>query len=361
MRNGDVLPGFRLAYETHGQLNAAKDNAVLVFHAMTGSHHVAGYTESVEGVGALWNNECQEGWWEDFVGPGKALDTNRFFVVCANYLGGCYGSTGPRSLNPSSGQPWGSSFPRLRIADIVESQIHLLDHLGIETLHAAVGNSVGGLLSLTLAILYPNRVNTVVPVASSASTTPLQRITILEQIFAIENDPNFKGGDYYGGASPDSGLALARMISHKTFISLKTLERRAEHEVRGPEDRFSWYEVEHPVESYMLHQGQKFVRRFDANTYLRILEAWQRWDILAETGVSSLPSALENCQHQNYLVFSINTDVCFYPDQQAHLVEMLKQSSVNCMHITVHSDKGHDSFLLEPELFTPHLSYILGR
>lgn len=356
-----MLPGFRLAYETHGQLNDRRDNAVLLFHALTGSHHAAGYTKSVDGVERLWNEECQVGWWDDFIGPGRALDTDHFFVICANYLGGCYGSTGPQSIHPETGRPWGASFPRIKIADIVDSQALLLDHLGIETLHAAVGNSVGGLLSLTLAILYPERVKTVVPVASSVRTTPLQRITTLEQIYAIENDPNFLKGNYYDGPRPDSGLALARMISHKTFISLRTLETRAAGVIRAPEDHFSWYQIENPIESYMLHQGRKFIERFDANTYLRILEAWQRWDLLAETGVSSLSDALANCQHQDYLVFSISTDVCFYPDEQAKLVEVLKGAGVNCMHITVHSDKGHDSFLLEPELFTPHLSFILSR
>ena len=206
MRSGDVLPGFRLAYETHGELNDRRDNAVLLFHALTGSHHAAGFTETVEGVEALWNQECQVGWWDDFVGPGLALDTDRFFVICANYIGGCYGSTGPRTINPETGLPWGSAFPHLKIADIVESQTLLLDHLGIETLHAAVGNSVGGLLSLTLAILYPQRVKTVVPVASSVRTTLLQRTTTLEQIYAIENDPNFRGGDYYDGDSPNLSL-----------------------------------------------------------------------------------------------------------------------------------------------------------
>ena len=213
MRSGDVLPGVRLAYETHGQLNERKDNAVLLFHALTGSHHAAGFTEHVEGLGSLWNQECQVGWWNDFVGPGLALDTNRFFVICANYIGGCYGSTGPSSINPETGKEWGATFPHLKIADIVESQTLLLDHLGIESLHAAVGNSVGGLLSLTLAILYPQRVKTVVPVASSVRTTLLQRTTTLEQIYAIENDPHFRGGDYYESARPDAGLALARMIS----------------------------------------------------------------------------------------------------------------------------------------------------
>ncbi len=361
LRSGEVLPGFRLAYETHGKLNARRDNAVLLFHALTGSHHAAGFTESVEGVGDRWTEECQVGWWDDFVGPGLALDTDRFFVICANYIGGCYGSTGPSSIHPETGRPWGASFPHIKIADIVESQARLLDHLGIDTLHAAVGNSVGGLLSLTLAILYPHRVKTVVPVASSVRTTPLQRITTLEQIYAIENDPHFRGGDFYDGPAPDAGLALARMISHKTFISLKTLEARAADELRDSIQHFSWYQIDNPIESYMLHQGRKFVDRFDANTYLRILEAWQRWDLLAETGVESLTSALAACQHQNYLVFSISTDVCFYPDEQAKLVDVLKSAGLNCIHITVHSDKGHDSFLLEPELFTPHLAYMLGR
>ncbi|MEZ5301533.1 MAG: homoserine O-acetyltransferase [Verrucomicrobiales bacterium] len=307
-----------------------------------------------------WTEECQTGWWDGFVGPGKALDTDRFFVICANYLGGCYGSTGPSSPDPESGQPYGSRFPHIAFPDIVDSQIRLLDHLGIGRLHAAVGASIGGMLCTSLATRHPDRVRIVIPIASGISVSPLQRVQNFEQIFAIETDANFNRGDYYGGAPPNQGLALARMISHKTYISLRTLERRARRELRQSTDDLSWYEVTRPHESYMLHQGGKFVKRFDANTYLRIMDAWQRFDAAADAGADDSAGLFARCKDQRYLIFSIDCDVCFYPDQQAETVRALNRAGVPNIHITVHSEKGHDSFLLEPELYTPHLVYALN-
>ena len=172
--SGEQLGPITLAYETHGELNAKRDNAILIFHALSGSHHVAGFMESVPGVGDRWNNECQIGWWDAFVGPGKAIDTEHFFVICANYLGGCYGSTGPCSLQPSTQKPYGSKFPKLSIADVVDSQVGLLDYLGIDRLHAVIGPSLGGLMCLSLATRYPDRVNTVIPIAASLHVKPLQ-------------------------------------------------------------------------------------------------------------------------------------------------------------------------------------------
>lgn len=361
LRSGETLPEFRLAYETHGTLNADKSNAILLFHALSGSQHIKGFTPSVPGAEHLWTEECQGGWWEDFIGPGKGIDTNKFFVVCANYLGGCYGTTGPGSTDPRTGKPYGRSFPHVKIADIAESQARLLDHLGVDRVHAVVGGSVGGLLCLSFATLFPERVRHVISMASSMKTSALQRLTILEQIYAIESDPNFRKGDYYGSTPPNDGMALARMIAHKTFVSLTTLEQRATTELRQPDDCFSWYQIESPIESYMLHQGRKFVKRFDANTYLRTLEAWQRFDPLAEAGVETHEALFRRCRHQNWMVFSINSDVCFYPEEQSEMVEALTRYHVPALHITVHSDKGHDSFLLDPELFTPHLAFTLAQ
>ena len=181
-RSGATLAPVTLAYETYGRLNEAKSNAVLVFHALTGSQHAAGHNAAVPGVGDLWTSECQAGWWDGFVGPGKALDTNRFHVICANYVGGCYGSTGPSSISPATGKPYGSAFPRITFSDIVDSQIRLLDHLGIGQLYATVGASIGGLLCLSLATRYPDRVRVVIPVGSGLTVTPLQRIHNFEQI-----------------------------------------------------------------------------------------------------------------------------------------------------------------------------------
>lgn len=363
LQNGAVLPGFTLAYETYGQLNAEKSNAILLFHALTGSHHAAGWCEDVPEAGGRWNEELREGWWQEFIGPGLALDTDKHFVICANFLGGCYGSTGPASVHPETGRPWGAAFPHLAVADVVRSQELLLDHLGIEQLHAVMGPSIGGLMALHFATRCPHRARLVVSLASGGRTTVLNRLVLFEQILAIENDPHFNGGNYYGQALPLYGLALARMISHKTFVHLDTIERRAGTEVRQPEDQLSWYRLRDNVESYMLYQGKKFVSRFDANTYLRLCEMWSSFDPLRDAGVESWTALLRPCAAagMRFLVFSIDSDFCFYPEEQAALVQHLRNAGVSVHYHTVHSDKGHDSFLLEPELYAPFLVYALGQ
>lgn len=359
-RNGDVLEHVELAYETYGELNEDRSNAILLFHALSGSQHVAGHNPRVKG-NSYWTTECESGWWDLFVGPGKALDTDKYFVICANYIGGCYGSTGPSSVNPATGRPYGAAFPNITVHDVVRSQALLLDCLGIERLTAVVGPSTGGLNCVTFATMFPERVDVVIPLATGTRTTVLNRIILLEQILAIENDPSFRGGEYYDHEPPHMGLALARMISHKTFVHLDAIERRANHKVVQPEDRFAWYQPHSHVESYMLHQGRKFTNRFDANTYLRICEMWSRYDPAEEAGAADmyeLFSRSREAGHQ-YLVFSIDEDYCFYPEEQAALVEYLKDAGVPHLFITVHSDKGHDSFLLEPQLYTPHIQMVL--
>jgi homoserine O-acetyltransferase/O-succinyltransferase len=363
LRDGGSLPGVTLAYESWGELNADRSNAILVFHALSGSHHAVGHNPEIEGVGDLWQPELHAGWWESMIGPGKAIDTDKFFVICANYLGGCYGSTGPASIHPETGKPWGSAFPAVTAADQVEMVKRLLDSLGIEVLAAVAGPSVGGLLSLTFATRFPERVKTVISIASGFKTTVLNRLILFEQILAIENDPYFNGGDYYDGQGPLYGLALARMISHKTFLHLDTIEKRARQDVVQPDDVLSWYRVRDQFQSYMLHQGKKFVRRFDANTYLRIIDLWSRYDATHEGDAETPEDLFERSRAagQRWLVFSIDSDFCFYPEEQSELVRHLEQAKVEVMHIIVHSDKGHDSFLLEPDLYTPHISWLLGR
>ena len=361
LREGGSLPGLTMAYETWGELNEDKSNAVLLFHALSGSHHAAGHTREIPGTGNLWQPELHEGWWESMIGPGKAIDTSRLFVICPNYLGGCYGSTGPSSINPETGKPWGSSFPSITAADQVNATALLIDSLGIGTLHALVGPSVGGLIALTFATRLPERVKTVIDIAAGFKTTVLNKLILFEQILAIENDPNFNGGDFYETNPPFYGLALARMISHKTFVHLDSFENRARQDVIQPDDVLAWYRVRDQFQSYMLHQGKKFVRRFDANTYLRIIDLWSRFDALAEGDAETPAELLAPCREagQKWLVFSIDSDFCFYPEEQAELVRHLEDAGVSVMHITVHSDKGHDSFLLEPELYTPHISWAL--
>lgn len=360
LQSGTPLPHAKLAYETYGTLNENRDNAILLFHALTGSQHAAGYSETLpdeagERAQLHWTEECYTGWWNEFIGPGKSLDTNRFFVVCANYLGGCYGSTGPSSINPETGKIYGSQFPRITVADIADSQMRLLDFLGIERLHAVVGASLGGMMALSVATRYPERVRIVVPIATCWRVLPLQRLLNFEQIFAIESDPSFNGGDYTIDTAAQRGLAAARMISHKTFVSLEALAERAREEIVRREDDLAWYRLTHPLESYLLHQSKKFVRRFDANTYLHLMHAWQSFDLVREGMAEDALALFSRCRGQEYLVFTIDSDICFYPSEQEELVAMLKAAGTDAMRITVHSDKGHDSFLLEPQLFEPFL------
>jgi homoserine O-acetyltransferase len=356
LRSGGHLDEVTLAYETYGELNADRSNAILLFHALTGSQHAAGRNvDGPAGLDVTWNDECRTGWWDAFIGPGKALDTDRFFVICANYLGSCYGSTGPSSINQATGEPYGSAFPRVEIADIVDSQVRLLEHLGIEKLHAVVGGSTGGFMVLSLATRYPELVDIVVPIAAGTKTTALQKIHNFEQISAIENDPSFWNGDYYGLETPDRGLMLARMIGHKTFVSLSAMEERARREVVTRSEGPGTYTISDAIESYMWHQGTKFIERFDANSYLRLMEAWQTFDLVADAGVEDISEVFTACKGQRYMIFTIDSDVCFYPDEQTALALQLKLADVPFRRITVHSEKGHDSFLLEPKLFTPHL------
>ena len=361
LRDGSSLPAIRIAYETWGTLNADRSNAILVFHALSGSHHASGINTGIPEVGELWQSELHQGWWEEMIGPGKAIDTNRFFVICPNYLGGCYGSTGPASINPATQKPWGSKFPSISAADQVHAISLLVDSFNIEILHAVIGPSVGGLIALTFATRLPDRVRNVISIAAGFKTTVLNRLILFEQILAIENDPNFNGGDFYDQSPPLYGLALARMISHKTFVHLDSIEKRARQDVIQADDILAWYRVRDQFQSYMLHQGKKFVKRFDANTYLRIIDLWSRYDALFEGDAESPHELFENCARngQKWLVFSIDSDFCFYPEEQAELVQHLEASRVDSMHITVHSDKGHDSFLLEPDLYTPHISWVL--
>ncbi len=361
LRVGGEMSRFTLAYEMYGQMNADRSNVILLYHAMTGSQHAAGVNPEVPGLDGRWTDEMHRGWWDGFIGPGKALDTRRFCVLCVNYLGGCYGSTGPASINPATGRRWGPLFPVLRMSDIVDSQMKLLDALGVKCLHAVVGASIGGYLALLTATRYPDRVNIVIPIGTGVETTVYQRILNFEQITAIEGDPNFRGGDYYDGPPPNLGLALARRIAHKTFVSLDTLRERARSEVVSQKPPYGWYEMNHPVESYMLHQGDKFVQRFDANTYLRILDAWQWFDLVAEAGATDFHDLFSRCRNQEFLVFSIDSDGMYPPPEQARLVSQLKRAHVPVMWITVHSDKGHDSFLIEPRLYTPHLRQVLAQ
>jgi len=359
--DGGRIPGVTLAYETYGKLNEDRSNAILLFHALSGSQHAAGNNRDVPGLDGRWTEETHTGWWDGFIGNGRALDTSKYFIVCANYLGGCYGSTGPASINPTTKIPYGSAFPRVNVHDVVRSQLPLLEHLGIEKLHAAVGASMGGMMALDLAVHFPERVANVITIGSGIRAHGLQQMHNLEQIIAITRDPDFQGGDYYGTPGPVKGLALARMISHKTYLWADVIEERARVDIVKPRLDLPWYQISSALESYMLYQGQKFVKRFDANSYLRIIDAWQQFDLFDDAKALGKSPLFAGCENQRYLVFTIDSDCCFYPDYQAEICSELKRAHIPHMRLTVHSEKGHDSFLLEPKLYTPHLAYALSN
>lgn len=356
--NGAVFEDLTVAYEAYGTLNEAGDNVVVVFHALSGSQHAAG--EDCAGPGVpFWTADCHRGWWGDFIGPRKPINTKRYFVICANYIGGCYGSTGPSSINPETGMPYGSSFPHISITDIVESQRRLLKALGVRRVLAVLGASMGGFCAMEYAVKYPDEVALVIPIATGVRATVLSKAMNFEQIYAIEEDRHYNGGDYYDGPRPVSGLRLARMISHKTYISLSVIQSRARKEVIQPSDVLAGYRLRHQVESYMLHQASKFVERFDANSYLRIVGAWQDFDLPVQVANGDLVKTFAPCVDQKWLVFTISSDVCFFPEEQVEIADALKANDIDHQHITVHSEKGHDSFLLEPDLYGPYVGFKL--
>ena len=359
---GETLLKYQLCYNTYGELNEDKSNAILVFHALSGSHNLSGRDEEGPSGCGLWTEENYDGWWNELVGEGKVVDTEKYFVICFNYIGGCYGSSGASCIDSTIGKPYGGQFPAVGIADQAEVGKRLVQSLGIGALHAVIGPSVGGLCALTFANNFPEMAPRVGLFASSMRTTVLTRLVLFEQIIAIENDPHFKGGDYYDGEKPWLGLALARMISHKTFVHIDAFEKRARQEIKPHEDILAWYKMQDPFQSYMLHQGKKFVQRFDANSYLRIIDMWSRFNLNKDEEGNTIEGVFDHLKSkgQKFLVYSIDSDFCFYPEEQGELVEALEKADLDVTHLTVHSAKGHDSFLLEPDLYAPQLAHLLG-
>ncbi len=361
LSNGKKLSSVKVAYETYGKLNKEKSNTILVFHALSGSQHIAGTNKGFGKQNRFWTEENHTGWWNGFVGKKKLVDTEKFFVICMNILGGCYGTTGPSTKNPKTGKPYGSSFPQIETEDMARLQKKCLEKMGIKKLHAVIGGSLGGMLALEFAILFPKQAKKIVVIGSSAKTSSLNTLHNIEQIFAIENDPNYKMGDYYSQEKPDKGLMLARIVAVKTYLDIATIAKRAKKETILPSDYFYNYRLSTPLESYMFHQGQKFVKRFDANTHITILRAMQKYDIPKKYGKGSLEKALSNLEKSTeFLVVSIDSDVCFYPEEQKQIAQALRKNGIDCDSETVHSEKGHDSFLIEPEKY-PFIKSFLER
>ncbi|HEY2335884.1 MAG TPA: homoserine O-acetyltransferase [Burkholderiales bacterium] len=336
LRSGATLPAYDLAYETYGELNAAKTNAVLVCHALNASHHVAGFYQEDPG---------NVGWWDNLVGPGKPLDTRRFFVVGSNYLGSCFGSTGPASANPATGKPWGADFPVVTVEDWVEAQARLADRLGIERFAAVIGGSLGAMQAMQWALSYPHRVRHSIVVASAPKLTP-QNIAFNEVARqAIMTDPDFHGGHYYEkGVVPVRGLRIARMIGHITYLSGDAMTEKFGRLLRRGALGFD-FDTDFEVESYLRYQGDKFSTYFDANTYLRITKALDYFDPAADFG-GDLSAAMARAEAA-FLVVSFRSDWRFTPARSREMVKALLDQRKIVSYLEIDAPGGHDAFLLE--------------
>ena len=349
--SGATLGPVIVAYETCGQLNADRTNAILITHALSGSAHAAGYHQP---------DEAKTGWWDDCIGPGKAFDTNKFFIICSNVLGGCYGSTGPSAPDPATGKPYGMRFPVVTIGDMVRAQVRLIDHLGIDSLLCVAGVSMGGMQALEWAAHYPQRLKAAIPIATTAHHSPM--LIALSEVGrqAIYADPAWNNGDYYdAGLKPDAGLAVARMVGHITYLSEESMQqkfgRRLQDQVRyGYEFR-----SEFQVESYLKYKGHNFTRRFDANSYLYVTKAMDYFDLSAATG--SVAAAFANSADLRYLVLSFTSDWLYPSYHSKELVSALTAAGADVTYLDVQSSWGHDAFLLEVETMTKLLSGFLER
>lgn len=340
LSSGKVLPRYELAVETYGTLNAERSNAVLICHALNASHHVAGMNA---------DNPKDVGWWDNMVGPGKAVDTDRFFVIGVNNIGSCFGSTGPASINPETGKPWGASFPMLTVKDWVLAQARLADHFGIEKFAAVMGGSLGGMQALGWAITCPDRIAHCIVIASTPRLSA-QNIGFNEVARrAIISDPDFHGGNYYDhGTVPRKGLAVARMIGHITYLSDDDMAAKFGRTQRAPAANGEYhygYDVEFEVESYLRYQGDKFSTYFDANTYLLITRALDYFDP-SRTHGGDLAKALSVAKAE-FLLVSFSTDWRFPPSRSREIVQALLKNKTPVTYAEIDAPHGHDAFLLD--------------
>ena len=339
---GRTLDEYELVYETYGQLNAAKSNAVLICHALSGHHHAAGYHHM---------DDKRPGWWDAYIGPGKPIDTNKFFVVSLNNLGGCHGSTGPRSINPATGKAWGADFPMVRVRDWVASQARLADVLGIDVWAAIIGGSLGGMQVMRWALDYPERVRHAVVIASALKLSA-QNIAFNEAARkAIVSDPNFCDGHYIEhNTLPKNGLAVARMIGHITYLSDFAMGEKFGRDLRSGSFELGTAEpVEFQIESYLRYQGDSFANSFDANSYIRITKALDYFDLAREYNDDPV-SAFKQTQAK-FLVISFSTDWRFAPERSHEIVNALVGANRSVTYAEIESKHGHDAFLLPDERY----------
>ena len=348
LQNGEALQGFDLVYETYGELNATASNAILICHALSGHHHAAGYHDSTD---------TKPGWWDNCIGPGKAMDTDQFFIVSVNNLGGCHGSTGPESIDASTQEPFGPEFPQVVVKDWVASQALLADHLNIERFLAVVGGSLGGMQALQWSIDFPERVDNAVLIATAAKLTA-QNIAFNEIARqAITSDPDYRAGRYrLEDTNPDHGLMLARMIGHVTYLSDDGMASRFGRELKsGDIDKDE--DVEFQVESYLHHQGRSFTQRFDANTYLLMTRALDYFDPARDTD-DDLVAAFQHARAR-FLVMSFTSDWRFSPERSKEIVDALIAAGKDVAATVIDSEHGHDSFLLPIQRYTSALNAYL--
>lgn len=351
LESGAKLGPITLAYETYGRLNANKSNAVMIFHALSGSSHAAGYySKKME----------SPGWWDNMVGPGKGIDTDNYYVICSNIIGSCYGSTGPSSINPRTEKPYALSFPLFTISDIVRAQKKLVDHLGIKKLLCLVGGSIGGMQALEWAVSYPEMVESVIPIASTCKRSALSIGLSEAQRQAIMADPNWNNGDHYSKARPEKGLALARMIGHITYLSEDSMHRKFGRKLHE-NDAFKYdFSIDFEVEGYLHYQGKKFVDRFDANSYLYITKASDYFDLGEQKGSGSLVKAFSQTSAK-FLVVSFSSDWLYPTSQSKEMLKAMKKAGLDVSFCEIETDFGHDSFLLAHKRLTKLIDGFINR
>jgi homoserine O-acetyltransferase len=360
---GRELYPVRIAYETYGTLAAARDNVVLVCHALSGDAHAAGHSAAPAAAGTRDGFAAEErdlgsgrslGWWDGMIGPGTAFDTDRFFVVSTTLLGGCRGTTGPSSPNPKTGRPYGSDFPVITVADMVRAQRAFLAELGIERLAAVAGGSLGGMQALTWAVLYGDRVGAIVPIASTHALRPQGIAWNAIARNSITADPDWQGGHYYGtGRTPTRGMGVARMVGHITYLSAQALGQKFGRRLRHAEDiRYVLEEPEFEIESYLRHQAESFVKRFDANTYLYTSRALSYFDLARQYGAGELVAALRGVRARTLLI-TFSSDWLYPPEDSEQLAAALHAAGKEVELHVIDAPYGHDCFLLEESRQTP--------
>ncbi len=348
LESGDRLGPITLAYETYGTLNDDKSNAILIEHALSGSAHAAGKHHP---------DDKYPGWWDEYIGPGKPFDSDKYFIICSNVIGGCSGSTGPASINPATGRPYALDFPMVTIKDMVNAQFHLVKSFGIKKLLAVAGGSMGGMQALQWSVSYPEMVNSCIAIATSAYLSA-QGIAFNEVgRQAIFNDPSWNEGNYYGKDVPAAGLSLARMIGHITYLSEKHMHEKFGRNFQDTSKTSRRINSEFTVESYLHHQGIKFVERFDANSYVYITRAIDYFD-MQEDYSGDLAAAFEDA-NANYLIISFTTDWLYPSDSAKQIVKALRVSGKNVNYTDIVTDNGHDAFLLPGELLEKNITNFL--